>query len=196
VNRISSQFQHLTKNILALGVSAVMLCGCAIFPLENPLLPKGRYILTPSNTLINVNYTYRVSEGLLTAEGQEVTFNLTPFEGDATPGFLAKRYTVEYFDKNSVAIPSSLLPKADLGISGRLAPLQGSTLTLTLPIYNQQVRLYGQEQVFDFSAGIALAKDGPDQITARITIYGEDDSYNQVQTAADVPIRFTAAITQ
>ncbi|MNT57573.1 hypothetical protein D3C72_1949480 [compost metagenome] len=90
-----------------------------------------------------------------------------------------------------------LLAKANFGMSAYLPPASStkpSSIPLKLPIYNQQVRLYGQDLAFSFAGGASLNPNFSHTINARVTLYGEDDNYNQVQYSLNVPIRFTASI--
>lgn len=174
--------------------------GCALFPLSNPILPQARLLITPSPNMITVAYTYSQQQQTLTWKPDGATkIHIQSYPNDATPGVYINSYSAEYFDMAGKPIPSVLLSKANFGISAYVPPSSQNaqkSIDIEMPIYNQQVALYGTSEAYSFGGTVSLNPNFSHTITARVTLYGEDDNYNQVQYQMDMPIRFTAEITQ
>ena len=173
--------------------------GCAFFNLSNPILPSARFLAQPDPSMITVNYTYSREQNVINTEVQEGTVKVTSYPGDGTPGMFIHSYSAEYFDLAGKPIPAMFLAKANFGMASYLPAASSNTPTevsLVLPIYNQQVRIYGMNQAFLFGGDVALNPNFSHTINARVTLYGEDDNFNQVQIPFNVPIRFEANIQQ
>jgi hypothetical protein len=171
--------------------------GCAYINVGNPLLPTARLIAQPTPNLLEVTYTLSKQDSTIKADAKDVKIHLQSYANDGTPGVYFHSYSAEYFDLAGKPIPSVLLSKANFGISGYIPPAStksASSLDLLVPVYNQQVKLYGMEQAFSFAGGPSLNPNFSHSISARVTLYGEDDNYNQVQFSLNVPIRFEAEI--
>lgn len=179
---------------VALGLSA-----CKFFDLGNPLLPKSRAVAFPEPSMINVQITYQRSTNVFNVQAEDVTVRVQSFPNDAGPGVQFEGYTAEYLDQTGLPIASLLLSKVDLDISGYLPPASSqrpANLELTLPIYNQQVRGYGIDQVFVFKPTPALNRQLIHTITCRVTLKGVDDNFNEVEIPVSVPIRFEGNISE
>lgn len=193
--------RHMIRRRLAaagLLVGLAAAAGCALVP-GNPFLPSARLTAFPEPAMIQVNYTYKVKDETITAEPQEVKYKIRSFPNDGTPGVRIHSYTAEYLDMNSREIPTLFLAKANFGITAYVppaSPQKASEVTLELPVYNQQVRLYGDDLAYSFAGGASLNRNWSHTIMARVTLIGEDDNLNQIQLPMDVPIRFTAQIVQ
>lgn len=185
---------------LAVAASLLMpMQGCALFPVSNPFLPSARLVVTPTPSQIVVSYTFSRQQNTIVGEPGESVINVSSYPKDGTPGVYFHSYSAEYFDLANKPIPSVLLSKANFGMSAYIPPASGaqaSTLPLQLPIYNQQVFLYGMNQAYNFAGDTQLNPNFSHTINARVTLYGEDDNYNQVQFTFNVPIQFLAKITQ
>jgi hypothetical protein len=57
------------------------------------------------------------------------------------------------------------------------------------------VALYGQDQVFAFAGDVQLNRSLIHTINCRVTLFGEDDNFNEVEVPLNVPIRFEGKIT-
>ena len=185
---------------LAVAASLLMpMQGCALFPVSNPFLPSARLVVTPDPSQIVVNYTYSRQQNTVVGEPGESTIKVASYPKDGTPGVYFHSYSAEYFDMANKPIPSVLLAKSNFGLSAYIPPASGSTpseLPLQLPIYNQQVFIYGMNQAYNWAGEANLNANFSHTINARVTMYGEDDNFNQVQYSLNVPIRFNANITQ
>jgi hypothetical protein len=173
--------------------------GCAFFNVSNPLLPSARVVITPTPSMVEVKYDYSLASRVMLATATEADITIASFPNDGTPGVYFHSYSAEYFDMAGKNIPSVLLAKSNFGVSAYLPPAASnkpSSITLKMPIYNQQVRLYGQSLAFSFAGTTSLNPNFSHTINARVTMYGEDDNFNQVQYSLNVPIRFNANITQ
>lgn len=185
-----------------LGVAAVlvsMTSGCKFFDIGNPFLPEARLMAEASPTMVEVTYTYRLSDNTMQADGSAVTVKVSAYPRDATPGVMINAFSAEYFDMTGQSIPSMFLAKSNFALSQYVQPSTSGTPAsrdLTLPIYSQQVRLYGEKLAYSFAGGVTLNPNFSHVITCRVTLYGQDDNYNQVKIPVDVPIRFTANIQQ
>lgn len=172
--------------------------GCKFFDLSNPLLPKARLVAFPEPTLLDVLYTWTLQGNLVSAEPEEVTVRIQSFFNDASPGVVFRTYTAEYYDQTGILIAPLLLSKVDLGVTAYLPPAsaqQPANIEVNLPIYNQQVQVYGMNQVFDFPAK-SLNRNLIHTINCRITLNGVDDNFNEVEIPVSVPIRFRGNITE
>jgi hypothetical protein len=174
--------------------------GCAFFNVSNPFLPSARVVVQPTATMIEVKYDYSIaSRVILTTVPTEPDLEVSSYPNDGTPGVYFHSYSAEYLDMAGKNIPSVLLAKANFGVSAYLPPASSakpSSIKLKLPIYNQQVRLYGQSLAYSFAGSVSLNPNFSHTINARVTLYGEDDNFNQVQYSLNVPIRFNANINQ
>jgi hypothetical protein len=173
--------------------------GCAWFNLSNPLLPSARLVAQPNPSEITVKMSYSSQQQTVTVTPTDVKVHVQSYQNDGTPGVYFHSYSAEYFDLAGKPIPSVLLSKANFGISQYILPAtstKASSIDLDLPIYNQQVKLYGVEQAYSFAGGPSLNPNFSHTINARVTLYGEDDNFNQVQYSLNVPIKFDAEITQ
>lgn len=184
---------------LALMAGIATMAGCALFPNNIGILPSSRFVVTPNPSMVKVVHTYKIKDNTITAEAEEVKFKVQSFAGDGTPGMRLTGCTAEYMDMTSREIPSTLLAKMDFGIAAYAPPAtpgKPSEIELDLPVYNQQVRLYGDEQAFTFFATPGLNRHFSHVIMCRVTLRGEDDNLNPVSLSMDVPIRFEASIVQ
>ena len=173
--------------------------GCAFFNISNPILPSARLVVTPEPSQIIVKYTFSRQQGTILGEPEAATIKVASYPNDASPGVYFHSYSAEYFDLAGKSIPSMLLSKANFGMSAYIKPAsgaQGQSIDLSLPIYNQQVFLYGMNQAFNLAGDASLNSNFSHTINARVTLYGEDDNFNQVQYTFNVPIQFFATITQ
>lgn len=183
----------------AMALVATTLSGCKFFDIGNPLLPKARFIAEPAPSKIVVTYDYRQSQGLLTATVEDAAFNIFSFPNDGTPGVYIHSYSAEYFDMNGKPIPTLYLAKTNFGVSKYVPPASSgsaSQVEMQLPVYNQQVRLFGDDLAYNFAGGVALNRNFSHTINAAVTLYGEDDNFNQVEIRMSVPIQFMANISQ
>lgn len=185
-----------------LGVAAVlvsMTSGCKFFDIGNPFLPEARLMAQAKPTMIEVAYTYRLSDNTMQASPTDVKIHVAAFPRDATPGVMINAFSAEYFDMTGQSIPSMFLAKSNFALSQYVPPStasQAASVDLDLPIYSQQVRLYGEKLAYSFAGGVSLNPNFSHVITCRVTLYGQDDNYNQVKIPVDVPIRFKADIQQ
>lgn len=173
--------------------------GCAFFNVSNPLLPSARVVITPTPSMVEVGYEYSLASRTIVANATEAKIKIQSYPNDGTPGVYFHSYSAEYFDMAGKNIPSVLLAKANFGVSAYLPPASSAKpqeISLDLPIYNQQVRLYGQGLAYSFAGTASLNPNFSHTINARVTMYGEDDNFNQVQYSLNVPIRFRANINQ
>lgn len=189
----------VAPTLAALSVS-MLLGGCKFFDLSNPLIPKARlYAETGDTSMITVDYTYKLSDNTIDGQAKETTIKVNSYPGDGTPGVYLNAYSAEYLDQAGKAIPTITLTKVNFGISQYVPPASGQTpssVSLQLPIYNQQVYLYGVDQVFSQAGGVTLNRNLIHTINCAVTLYGEDDNFNEIQVTANVPIRFSGKVTQ
>lgn len=194
---------------LAVGAALLLVApsalnGCRFFNLGNPVLPQARLVGTPTPSMVNVIYTYKLNDGTTTIEAEEAEVQIRPYPNDASPGVFIHSYTAEYFDLANRPINTLELSRVSFGVAAYVPPAFGGAaggatangVTVQLPIYNQQVQNYGQAQVFSNAGGISLATNLIHTINCRINLIGEDDNYNQVEIPLNVPIRFSGNITQ
>lgn len=177
------------------------LAGCRFFNLGNPLLPPARLVAVPKPSMVKVNYTYQLADNNLTVEFEDPEVEISAYPNDATPGTFIHSYSAEYFDQSGRSISTLELTKVSFGVAGYVPPASGGSgsvtpISMQLPIYNQQVQVFGQKQVFSRLGGIALADQLIHTINCRVTLIGEDDNYNQVEIPLNVPIRFSGSIAQ
>lgn len=190
------------KIVGALSGAAALLSlaqGCAFFNLSNPLLPSARVVIVPEPSMIEVKYDYSLASRVMVATPDEVEIKISSYPNDGTPGVYFHSYSAEYYDMAGKNIPSVLLAKSNFGVSAYLPPASSTKpqeISVKMPIYNQQVRLYGQGLAYSFAGTASLNPNFSHTINARVTMYGEDDNFNQVQYSLNVPIRFNANITQ
>lgn len=194
---------HAKAGLLATAVllgSAGPMGGCKFFDLSNPLVPQARLFAQPNPTLIDVKYTFKIKEQTITVEAEEGTVNVSAFPRDSSPGVTIFSYAAEYFDQSGQAVPTLLLARVNFGVSAFIPPATGgaapTAIPLKLPMYNQQVKAYGIDQVFSFSPGVGLNRNLIHSINCKVTLFGEDDNFNQVTVPVNVPIRFDGEITQ
>lgn len=183
--------------LLAGAVAA--LGGCKFFDLSNPLIPKARLFAQPSGpTMVTVDYTYKQSDNTIDGEAKETQIQVQSYPGDGTPGVLINSYSAEYLDQAGKSIPTMILTKVNFGVSAYVPPASGNTpssIKMDVPIYNQQVYMYGIDQVFSTAGGVNLNRDLIHTINCSVTLYGEDDNFNEVEIPVSVPIRFSGKIT-
>lgn len=181
--------------ILALGAVP----GCRFFEIGNPILPKARVIAVPAPTMVTVKAQLRLQDGVIEVSAQDPTITIQSYPRDASPGVLITGYSAEYFDQANNPIPTLVLTKVNFGVAGYLPPASGntpSTVAMTLPIYNQQVRGYAIDQVYSFVPEPILNRNLIHTINCRVTLYGDDDNYNPIEIPLSVPIRFEGNISQ
>jgi hypothetical protein len=191
--------RQLMGRMAVVAVLASLAQGCAWFAISNPLLPSARVVAQPIPSQLDVTYTFSRQQNVINTEFKEVAVEVSSYPRDGTPGVYFHSYSAEYFDLAGKSIPTVLLSKAHFGMSAYMPPASSdapSKISLNLPIFNQQVRLYGSEQAFNFGGDITLNPNFSHTINARVTLYGEDDNFNQVQYSLNVPIRFIAHIQQ
>jgi hypothetical protein len=188
----------LSLTVLAAGM-AMALSGCKFFDISNPLIPKARLFAQPEPSMATVKYTYKQTDNTITWEAKESDIKVSTYPGDGTPGVFIHSYSAEYLDQAGKPIPTITLTKVSFGISQYLPPANNGKSTdikLQMPVYNQQVVLYGEDQVFSFAGGVQLNRSLIHTINCRVTLYGEDDNFNEVEVPLNVPIRFDGQITQ
>lgn len=185
------------KRLIAAGLLVTM-TGCAYLDIGNPLLPKARLRAEPTNNLVRVKYTLALKENSLTASATDTQYRIFSLPGDGGPGVTFYAYSAEYFDMNNKSIPPLFLAKTNFGITKYVPPFSQRTAaesSIQLPVYNQQVRLYGDNLAY-LNVGVpALNSNFSHTISAAVTLYGEDDNLNQVEVRFNVPIVFEAEIT-
>lgn len=186
---------------MVLVATPVLLGGCRFFNLGNPLLPQARLVGVPNPSMVDVEYTVKRSDGSTTVDVTEANVLVRPYPNDASPGVFIHSYTAEYFDQSNRPINTLELSRVSFGVAAYVPPaiggaVSGAPVTVQLPIYNQQVRQYGFQQVFTTAGGFDLASNLIHTINCRINLIGEDDNYNQVEIPLNVPIRFTGNITE
>jgi hypothetical protein len=194
---MASLQQLVGRTVLAAGVVALV-GGCKFFDLSNPLIPKSRLFAQPSNTMVTVGYTFKTTDGTITVESKETDVEVSTYPGDGTPGTYINSYSAEYLDEAGKSIPTITLSKVNFGVSGYVPPANNgavSKIKMQLPIYNQQVLLYGEEQVFSFAGGVSLNRNLIHTINCAITLYGEDDNFNVIEIPLNIPIRFDGKIS-
>lgn len=195
--------RRLTRKV-ALAVSALALSGCAVLNIGNPLWPEGRYLLTAEPNLVNLKYEFSAQAGSLNVTVTEPVFTLRAYPGDAAPGLKVTEYSAEYLDMTGRPVSSLFIARTKLGAGAYLLPqapnLEANPpLSIALPAYNQQVRLFGQSQVFEYDSQGQIrreAKEFSHLLTCRIKLYGTDDNFNTIEVPFDLPIRFESAITR
>ncbi|MFP5502224.1 MAG: hypothetical protein ACLGIN_07025 [Candidatus Sericytochromatia bacterium] len=197
--------KHIARMALVASV-VLMTSGCKFFDLSNPLLPEARFLAEPEPSMVTVTYDYRISDRTITAQPQDATYRIFSYPRDGTPGAFIHSYSVEYFDMNNKPIPTLYLAKANFGVAKYIPPASsaaggagGATggVTMALPVYNQQVKLYGSEYAYSTAGPIIdLNRNFSHVITARVTLYAEDDNYNQIEIPFNVPIKFEANVVQ
>lgn len=181
--------------VLALGAVP----GCRFFDIGNPILPKARVLGVPSPSMVTVKAQLRKQDGVIDVQAQDPTITIQSYPRDASPGVLITGYSAEYFDQANNPIPTLVLTKVNFGVAAYLPPASGTSpaqTTLTLPIYNQQVRGYAIDQVYSFVPEPILNRNLIHSINCRVTLYGDDDNYNPIEIALSVPIRFEGSISQ
>lgn len=187
------------KRMIAVAL-LVTTTGCAYFDgMGNPFLPKARLRGEPAGNLIRVKYVLALKEGTLSATPTDTQYRIFSLPGDGGPGVTLYAYSAEYFDMNNKSIPSLFLAKTNFGITKYIPPFsqrQSADTQVQLPVYNQQVRLYGDNQAYLNIGGPQLNPNFSHTISAGVTLYGEDDNLNQVEIRFNVPIVFEADITQ
>lgn len=185
-----------TATTMALALMA--LPGCKFFDLGNPILPKARIVAVPNPTMVTVKAQLRQSDGVITVTAVDPVIQLQTLARDASPGVHITAYAAEYFDQANNPIPTLVLTKVNFGVSQYLQPASGSATSanLQLPIYNQQVRQYGIDQVYSFVPEAVLNRNLIHTINCRVTLFGEDDNFNPIEVNCAVPIRFEGDITQ
>lgn len=192
--------RKVLSRVTAAAALASLAQGCAWFNISNPFLPSARLIAVPAPTQIDVNMSFSAQSQTVTVTPPNgFKIHVQSYQNDGTPGVTFTGYSAEYFDLAGKPIPSVLLSKANFGVSAYIPPAsaaKGSAIDLDLPVYNQQVKIYGVNEAYSFAGGATLNPNFSHTINARVTLYGEDDNYNQVQYSLNVPIRFNAEITQ
>jgi hypothetical protein len=190
------------QTLAKVAISAVLLAstaGCAYFDIGNPILPKARLRGEPANNQVKVKYTLSLKDRTIAAAATDTAFRLFSTPGDGGPGVTFYAYSAEYFDMNNKSIPSLFLAKTNFGITKYIPPFsqtKAAETSMVLPVYNQQVRLYGDDLAFLFVGGVELNRNFSHTISASVTLYGEDDNLNQVEVRFNCPIVFEAEITQ
>ncbi|MEB3223374.1 MAG: hypothetical protein VKS61_14965 [Candidatus Sericytochromatia bacterium] len=179
-------------------LASSLLAGCKFFEITNPLIPKARVVAFPEPSSINLNLTYRLADNTIQFEVEDARAKVRTYQGDASPGIVFQGYAAEYFDQTNLPIASLLLSKVNFGVSAYLPPASGNTpseIEIDLPIYNQQVRSYAIDQVFVGRAPlIGLNRNLIHTINCRVTLFGTDDNYNEIEVPFAVPIRFNGDI--
>ena len=191
--------RKLVSQLVGVAALVTLAQGCAFFNLSNPFLPSARFTAQPNPSMVSVNYTFSRQQNVINTEATEAKIRVASFPRDGTPGMFIHSYSAEYFDLAGKPIPAMFLAKANFGVAAYMPAATASQATqveLDLPVYNQQVRLYGINQAFFFGGDVSLNPNFSHTINARVTLYGEDDNFNQVQIPFHVPIRFQANITQ
>jgi len=191
--------RHL-KSLCAAGTMALTLLalpGCKLFDLGNPFLPKARVVAFPVPSMVNVKSTYRRSDNTIETQATDPNITIQSLARDASPGVQINSYSAEYFDQANNPIPTLVLTKVNFGVAAYLPPASGSasTVSLLLPIYNQQVRLYATDQVYSFIPEAILNRNLIHSINCRVTLYGVDDNFNEIEIPFHVPIRFEGNIS-
>jgi hypothetical protein len=185
---------------VALAALASTLGGCKFFDFGNPFLPNARLYAQATPNMEQVDYVYKASDNTITAtEKTPVQIEVSSFPNDGTPGVMFSQYSAEYFDMDNKSIPSMFIAKANFGVTQYIPPATAgkpSKITLALPIYNQQVMLFGQRLAYTTAGGIGLNPNFSHTIACRVSLYGQDDNFNQITVTADVPIKFTAQVSQ
>lgn len=195
-----SRLRPFRKIAPLLAVAA--LSGCAVLNIGNPFWPEGRYLLTANPNMITVSYEFSRQANQVNITATEPVFTLAGYLNDAAPGIKLTEYSAEYADMSGHSISSLFIAKTQLGVGAYLPPKDAKTsptVTLALPAYNQQVRLFGLSQVFqrDTKGGIIdLAKDFSHVVSCKIKLYGTDDNFNTIEIPFELPIRFESSITQ
>lgn len=182
-----------------LVVSMGPLGGCKFFDLSNPFVPQARLTGQPEPSQIDIRYTFKRSDGTITVTPKEGVVKVSSFPRDTSPGVTLFSYAAEYFDQAGKPIPTLLLSRVNFGVSAYIAPASSgtvSTVNLNLPMYNQQVKIYGLDQVFSFQPAVDLSRNLIHTVNCKVTLFGEDDNFNQILIPVNVPIRFDGEITQ
>lgn len=194
-NRLPQAFGAACVLMLSVGA----LPGCKFFEIGNPILPKARVLAVPLPSMVTVKAQLRQTDGVIEVTAQDPVVTVKSYPNDASPGVMFTGYSAEYFDQANNAIPTLVLTKVNFGVTAYLEPASGTqpkTVDLSLPIYNQQVRGYAIDQVYSFVPEPILNRNLIHTINCRVTLYGEDDNYNQIQVPLSVPIRFEGNISQ
>ncbi|HEY9723708.1 MAG TPA: hypothetical protein V6D47_16975 [Oscillatoriaceae cyanobacterium] len=191
---------HRTRLPLLLVATGLLLAqGCAYLNVGNPLLPNARLTGQASPPLLDIKITYQQSTKQFTFQPTEPTFQLSSLPNDSTPGVTINRFSAEYTDNVGNSIDAIALAKSNLGISYYMAPAngtQGTSVSFPLPIENQNLEQYGLDHAYDLAGTVSINPFFPGTLACHVTVYGQDDNYNQVQVPIDVPIRIEAEITQ
>ena len=174
----------------ALLLAVGLLPGCKFFDLNNPFLPKARVIAFPRETTFKVTAKYQRSTNTITVDEPDTTVQVQSLPRDASPGVLFNGYSAEYLDQANNAISTLTLTKVNFGVSGYLPPASGTvqSVQMKLPIYTQQVRAYCIDQVFAFVPEVTINRNLIHTINCRVTLYGTDDNFNDIQVPLAVPI--------
>lgn len=183
----------------ALMVGLGAMPGCRFFDIGNPILPKARVFAVPEPTMVTVKAQLRIDDNVIEVSATDPNITVQSYPNDASPGVFISGYSAEYFDQANNAIPTLVLTKVNFGVAAYLPPASSaskSTVGMTLPIYNQQVRGYAIDQVYSFVPEPILNRNLIHTINCRVTLYGEDDNYNQIEIPLSVPIRFEGNISK
>ncbi|MEB3329917.1 MAG: hypothetical protein VKQ33_11855 [Candidatus Sericytochromatia bacterium] len=184
--------------VAAATLASTWLAGCRFFDLGNPFLPQARVVAFSSPTMVTLNLTYRIADATVQFEVEDTTVTVRSLQGDTSPGIVFNAYSAEYFDQTNLPIASLLISKVNFGVSAYLPPASSnapSQIELNLPIYNQQVRSYALDQVFVGSPPlVSLNRNLIHSVNCRVTLYGTDDNYNEIEVPFSVPIRFNGEI--
>lgn len=182
----------------ALALTLLALPGCKFFDLGNPFLPKARVVAFPQPSMVSVEATLRLADGIITVTAPDPVITVQSLALDASPGVQINSYAAEYFDQANNPIPTLVLTKVNFGIAAYLQPASGTptSVTMQLPIYNQQVQGYAIDQVFSFVPTAVLNRNLIHTINCRVTLFGQDDNFNEIEIPFHVPIRFTGSISQ
>ena len=191
---------HRTRIGLLLAATGLLLAqGCALFPLSNPFLPSARLTGEADPPLLDIKITYQESTKQFTFQPTEPQFKVSTLPNDSSPGVTINRFSAEYTDNVNNTIDAIALAKSNLGITYYMAPATGSaatSVTFPLPIENQNLEQYGLDHAYDLAGTVSINPFFPGTLACHVTVYGQDDNYNEIQVPIDVPIRIEAEITQ
>ena len=186
--------------LLAIAALASLAGGCKFFDLSNPLLPTARLFAQASNpTTMIVAYQYSQQQNTIQPTVTLPKVTVSAYPNDASPGVTINGFSIEYFDMNGQAIPSMFLAKQNTAMTLYVPPTNATSaaapIEVDLPIYNQQVRLFGATQAYSFAGQVGFVRNFSHVISASVTLYGQDDNLNQITVPFSVPIQFTADIS-
>lgn len=192
-------WMHRTRGRLLLLATGLLLAqGCAFFPLGNPILPTARLTGQATPPLLDIKVVYQRTTQTFTTTVTNPTFQVSSLPNDAAPGVTINRFSAEYTDNVGNPIDAIALAKSNLGITYYMPPANNGTtsqVTFQLPIATQNLEQYSQEHAYDLSGTISLNPFFPGTLACHVTLYAQDDNFNELQIPIDVPINVDAQIT-